>query len=109
MRDFRVKNNKTRDKIITEITSNRRFEQGDAEEVRGIEDVRCFFMVLRLKNQKIKRGTKISYRLFVIGKKSLPEIRKSEASLLIYKYCNNLDFTVVWKRRRQQVYMENGI
>jgi hypothetical protein len=66
-------------------------------------------MVLRLKNQKIKRGTKISYRLFVICKKSLPEIRQSEASLLIYKYCNNLDFTVVWKRGRQQVYMENGI
>jgi hypothetical protein len=37
------------------------------------------------------------------------EVRKSEASLLIYKYCNNLDFTVVWKRGRQQVYMENGI
>jgi hypothetical protein len=44
----------------------------DAQEVKGIEDVRRFFMVTGPESKQF-------YRLFVIGKKSLPEIRKSEA------------------------------
>src|SRR6478672_12422920 len=57
-------------------------EQGDiyffyrpkkgAEEVKGIEDVRRFFMVIAPEESQL-------YRLFVIGKKSLPEIRETEA------------------------------
>jgi hypothetical protein len=57
-------------------------EQGDiyffyrpkkaAEEVKGIEDVRRFFMVTAPEENHL-------YRLFVIGKKSLPEVRKTEA------------------------------
>jgi hypothetical protein len=57
-------------------------EQGDiyffyrpkkaAEEVKGIEDVRRFFMVTAPEESQL-------YRLFVIGKKSLPEVRKTEA------------------------------
>ena len=57
-------------------------EQGDiyffyrpkkgAEEVKGIEDVRRFFMVTASEESQL-------YRLFVIGKKSLPEIRETEA------------------------------
>jgi len=44
----------------------------DAQEVNGIEDVRRFFMVTGPESKQF-------YRLFVIGKKSLPEIRKSDA------------------------------
>ncbi len=54
----------------------------DAEEVKGIEDVRRFFMVTapeKSENTKESGGKNQFYRLFVIGKKSLPEIRKSEA------------------------------
>ena len=57
-------------------------EQGDiyffyrpkkaVEEVKGIEDVRRFFMVTAPEESKL-------YRLFVIGKKSLPEVRETEA------------------------------
>src|SRR5919202_5458525 len=57
-------------------------EQGDiyffyrpkkaAAEVKGIEDVRRFFMVTAPEDSQL-------YRLFVIGKKSLPEVRKTEA------------------------------
>ena len=57
-------------------------EQGDiyffyrpkkaAEEVKGIEDVRRFFLVTAPEEGQL-------YRLFVIGKKSLPEVRKTEA------------------------------
>src|ERR671930_1625544 len=57
-------------------------EQGDiyffyrpkkgAEEVKGIEDVRRFFMVTAPEGSQL-------YRLFVIGKKSLPEVRETEA------------------------------
>src|SRR5919206_2090911 len=63
-------------------------EQGDiyffyrpkkgAEEIKGIEDVRRFFIVTAAEQDN--HGSKIPlYRLFVIGKKSLPEIRKTEA------------------------------
>jgi hypothetical protein len=65
-------------------------EQGDiyffyrpkknVEEVKGIEDVRRFFMVTAPeKSENKENGKNQFYRLFVIGKKSLPEIRKSEA------------------------------
>ena len=68
-------------------------EQGDiyffyrpkkaAEEVKGIEDVRRFFMVTAPEQEENNNNNNSKknqlYRLFVIGKKSLPEIRKSEA------------------------------
>ena len=74
-------------------------EQGDiyffyrpkknSQEVKGIEDVRRFFMVTsqetdrntgsKKSGSRNKGGENQFYRLFVIGKKSLPEIRKSEA------------------------------
>ncbi|HZC20447.1 MAG TPA: hypothetical protein VE223_02275, partial [Nitrososphaeraceae archaeon] len=43
-----------------------------SDEVKGIEDVRRFFMVTAPEESQL-------YRLFVIGKKSLPEVRKTEA------------------------------
>src|ERR687889_1546827 len=58
-----------------------------SEGVKGIDDVRRFFMVTapeetttntNRSDEKEKTHSKY-YRLFVIGKKSLPEIRKSEA------------------------------
>src|SRR5512133_3647148 len=54
----------------------------DAREVKGIEDVRRFFMVNapeKSENTKENGDKHQFYRLFVIGKKSLPEVRKSEA------------------------------
>ena len=68
-------------------------EQGDiyffyrpkknSQEVKGMEDVRRFFMITapepKDKNNNDNNDKKQFYRLFVIGKKSLPEIRKSEA------------------------------
>ena len=73
-------------------------EQGDifffyrpkvsSQEIKSIEDVRRFYMVLCPEDdQKIIDNTnndtntkeKKIYRLFIIGKKSLPEIRKTEA------------------------------
>ena len=54
----------------------------DAEQVKGIEDIRRFFMVTapeRTENTKENSDKSQFYRLFVIGKKSLPEIRKTEA------------------------------
>ena len=63
-------------------------EQGDiyffyrpkkgAEEVKGIEDVRRFFMVTAPEEQENNSKGRL-YRLFIIGKKSLPEIRETEA------------------------------
>jgi hypothetical protein len=63
----------------------------DAQEVKGIEDVRRFFMVIAPEKRR-EGGAKEEqedlsvdssktqlYRLFVIGKKSLPEVRKTEA------------------------------
>jgi hypothetical protein len=49
-----------------------------SEEVKGIEDVRRLFMVTAPEEQNISNKSKL-YRLFVIGKKSLPEVRKTEA------------------------------
>ena len=48
----------------------------DVKEVKGIEDVRRFFMVTGPESRQQQQQF---YRLFVIGKKSLPEIRKSDA------------------------------
>jgi hypothetical protein len=52
-------------------------------EVKSIDDVRRFFMVIAPEETTTKRDKEKTYqqlyRLFVIGKKSLPEIRKSEA------------------------------
>jgi hypothetical protein len=58
-----------------------------SQEIKSIDDVRRFFMVtapeeittnINRSDEKEKTLSKY-YRLFVIGKKSLPEIRKSEA------------------------------
>src|SRR5919197_6682832 len=61
----------------------------DAQEVKGVEDVRRFFMVTAPegrgsrtegKGENSDNNNKSElYRLFVIGKKSLPEVRKTEA------------------------------
>src|ERR671930_1784517 len=63
-------------------------EQGDiyffyrpkkgAEQVKGIEDVRRFFMVTAPEQDNNNNKSPL-YRLFVIGKKSLPEVRETEA------------------------------
>ncbi|HXT84484.1 MAG TPA: hypothetical protein VN704_09190 [Verrucomicrobiae bacterium] len=47
-------------------------------EPKGLDDIRRFFMVTAYNNKNNKDSL---YRLFVIGKKSLPEIRHSEARL----------------------------
>ncbi len=49
-----------------------------SEQVKSINDVRRFFMVMTPEGRERKKQKQL-YRLFVIGKKSLPEIRKSEA------------------------------
>ena len=72
-------------------------EQGDiyffyrpkknSQDVKDIDDIRRFFMVTAPENKynhikgegKGDKNKRQFYRLFVIGKKSLPEIRKSEA------------------------------
>jgi hypothetical protein len=65
----------------------------DAQEVKGVEDVRRFFMVTAPEKRRAGREeerkeeifspdsskSELLYRLFVIGKKSLPEVRKTEA------------------------------
>jgi hypothetical protein len=76
------KNNNNNDNTQSEI-----LEQGDiyfcyrpkkgAEEVKGIEDVRRFFMVTAPEEEENNNKSRL-YRLFIVGKKSLPEIRKSE-------------------------------
>jgi hypothetical protein len=50
----------------------------DAHEVKGVEDVRRFCMVTAPEERGDNKN-QLLYRLFVIGKKSLPEIRKTEA------------------------------
>jgi hypothetical protein len=49
-----------------------------SEQVKGIEDVRRFFMVTVPEANNNNDKSQL-YRLFVIGKKSLPEVRKTEA------------------------------
>ena len=75
-------NKNSNDKNQSEI-----LEQGDiyffyrpkkgAEEVKGIEDVRRFFMVTAPEEEENNNKSRL-YRLFIIGKKSLPEVRKTE-------------------------------
>ena len=72
-------------------TQSEILEQGDiyffyrpkkgAEEVKGIEDIRRFFMVTAPEEEEEENNNTRSrlYRLFIIGKKSLPEVRKTEA------------------------------
>src|SRR5919106_1373159 len=77
------KNNNSRSSVAP--TQSTILEQGDifffyrpkvrSEKVESIEDVRRFFMILAPESN----GKKSLYRLLVIGKKSLPEIRKTEA------------------------------
>jgi hypothetical protein len=77
-------NNSSSDNTEPEV-----LEQGDlyffyrpkknAEEVKGIEDVRRFFMVTGPEKSEKESDKSQFYRLFVIGKKSLPMIRKTEA------------------------------
>jgi hypothetical protein len=54
----------------------------DTKQVKGLEDIRRFFMVTapeRSGEEKNSSNKSDLYRLFVIGKKSLPEVRKTEA------------------------------
>ncbi len=52
----------------------------NSQNVKDMEDVRRFFMVTAPEDKYINsKDKKQFYRLLVIGKKSLPEIRKSEA------------------------------
>jgi hypothetical protein len=63
----------------------------DAQEVKGIDDIRSFFMVTAPEKRRAGREGEAKedfstdssksqlYRLLVIGKKSLPEVRKTEA------------------------------
>src|ERR671937_744302 len=53
----------------------------EAQEVKGVQDVRRFFMVTAPEEKREQNNDNKNqlYRLFVIGKKSLPEIRKTEA------------------------------
>ena len=78
---------------IQDNTENEILEHGDiyffyrpkknSLEVKGMDDIRRFFMVTAPKTGNISdidnKDKNRFYRLFVIGKKSLPEIRKSEA------------------------------
>src|ERR1044072_6645254 len=51
-----------------------------AEEVKGIEDVRRFFRVTAPEEEEENSNKRSRlYRLFIIGKKSLPEVRRTEA------------------------------
>jgi hypothetical protein len=95
MRDIAMsqeQQNQGKDNNRNDNTEPEVLEQGDiyffyrqkkgAEEVKGIEDVRRFFMVTgpeKSENTKENSDKSQFYRLFVIGKKSLPEIRKTEA------------------------------
>ncbi|MGN6348980.1 MAG: hypothetical protein ACTHLL_04440, partial [Candidatus Nitrosocosmicus sp.] len=79
---------------IQDNTENEILEQGNiyffyrpkknSPEVKGMDDVRRFFMVTAPETtpeykQNSSDDKNQFYRLFIIGKKSLPEIRKSEA------------------------------
>src|SRR4051812_42890686 len=95
MRDIAMsqeQQNQAKDNNRNNNTEPEVLEQGDiyffyrpkkgAEEVKGIEDIRRFFMVTapeKSENTKENSDKSQFYRLFVIGKKSLPEVRKTEA------------------------------
>jgi hypothetical protein len=75
----------TTSESLAHSTKNTILEQGDifffyrpkvrSEKVESIDDVRRFFMILAPESN----NKKDIYRLLVIGKKSLPEIRETEA------------------------------
>ena len=87
------KNRNVNDNVKLENNESDILEQGDiyffyrpkknSSKIKGIDDIRRFFMVTAPDKQnhtgKFKNTRGKFYRLFVIGKKSLPEIRKSEA------------------------------
>ena len=85
--DQQQEKEKEKEKHINDNNEAEILEQGDiyffyrpkkaAEEVKGIEDVRRFFMVTAPEESSSNKSH--LYRLFVIGKKSLPEVRKTEA------------------------------
>ena len=82
------KNNNNNNNNNNDNTQSEILEQGDiyflyrpkkgAEEVKGIENIRRFFMVTALEEEENNNKSRL-YRLFIIGKKSLPEVRKTEA------------------------------
>jgi hypothetical protein len=83
-----VKDNSNNKNNNNDTNQSEILEQGDiyffyrpkkgAEEVKGIEDVRRFFMVTAPEEEENNNKSRL-YRLFIIGKKSLPEVRKTEA------------------------------
>jgi hypothetical protein len=85
--DQQQEKEKENEKHINDNNEAEILEQGDiyffyrpkkaAEEVKGVEDVRRFFMVTAPEESSSNKSH--LYRLFVIGKKSLPEVRKTEA------------------------------
>jgi hypothetical protein len=85
-------NNKRNNNRDDEFPKPEILEQGDiyffyrpkvrTEEVKSIDDIRRFFIVTAAEEQRVENKTEKRshlYRLIVVGKKSLPEIRKSEA------------------------------
>ena len=87
------KDRKRNNEVNIENNESDILEQGDiyffyrpkknSSKVKDIDDIRRFFMVTAPEKQNNRDTSKNTrrkfYRLFVIGKKSLPEIRKSEA------------------------------
>ena len=87
------KNRERNDEVGIENNESDILEQGniyffyrpkkDSSKVKDIDDIRRFFMVTAPDKQNNRSTSKNKlgkfFRLFVIGKKSLPEIRKSEA------------------------------
>lgn len=88
------KDKKRNDEADIEYNESDILEQGDiyffyrpkknSSKVKDIDDIRRFFMVTAPDKQNNNKYTSKNtrgkfYRLFVIGKKALPEIRKSEA------------------------------
>src|SRR6476620_3839546 len=83
-----VKDNSNNKNNNNDNTQSEILEQGDiyffyrpkkgAEEVKGIENIRRFFMVTAPEEEENNNKSRL-YRLFIIGKKSLPEVRKTEA------------------------------
>ena len=50
----------------------------DSEEVKDIEDVQRFYMVM---SQDISKNKYKNYRLFMLGRKKMPEIVKGKSAL----------------------------
>ena len=89
VKDNSNKNNNNNNNNNNDNTQSEILEQGDiyflyrpkkgAEEVKGIENIRRFFMVTAPEEEENSNKRSRLYRLFIIGKKSLPEVRKTEA------------------------------